>query len=570
MSANPALLGRAGPFNGISIPLPKGGLSLGREPAGPDRLAFDDNSDLSRRHCTIRFDESRGCFDVIDHDSTNGSYLLPEEKRIRPNEAVSCSPGQLLRVGKHNVFELVATRESVFQSPAFDSAPGRPPVGHIAQLRPGQRLDLNAIRVPWQRFYFGFVLVPSVLFALLVVVLPWIGVVGPTLLLMIGLYSVLVIGTTWFGWRIALARFLGHGIRVGPTQYPQIHELVVKASEILDITPPTVVILQGHGVFEMFVARHFSRRGLLLITSNLLDELIEGGSSRELMFFIGRQLGLIAIGYFDYFFFKHFLGAFASFFYFAWLRRCHLSADRVGLLVAGDPEAAEYSMLLITAGSGVAANTNIQALADQREELMERLTAWIALGLSHYPFMVDRILRLREFAADAMRRGIAGNTPVAIGALPLPHRPLRALPLIIIHGHDLTARLELVNFLQGKFPHVKPVLLIEGSDGAHTLAEKFERAAHGARGALALLTPDDLVHGRGAAAAGARARQNVIIEIGWMWARLGRHRMMLLSRGALEMPSDLSGVEVHRFSRSPMECAEAVRDFIGSLEMQVG
>jgi hypothetical protein len=41
----------------------------------------------------------------------------------------------------------------------------------------------------------------------------------------------------------------------------------------------------------------------------------------------------------------------------------------------------------------------------------------------------------------------------------------------------------------------------------------------------------------------------------------------LLTRGDLEMPSDLSGVEIHRFEVSPIECAEVVRDFITNIEM---
>ena len=34
----------------------------------------------------------------------------------------------------------------------------------------------------------------------------------------------------------------------------------------------------------------------------------------------------------------------------------------------------------------------------------------------------------------------------------------------------------------------------------------------------------------------------------------------------MEVPSDLSGVEIHRYQRSPIECSENLRDFIGMLE----
>jgi len=562
MLNDPSLFGRSGMFKGISIPLPAHGLVLGRESAGDGRLAFSETSDISRMHCTIRFDEPRGAFVIVDHGSSNGTFLMPNEQRLAQDQEVPCQAGQLVRLGQHNLFELVVTSQAA--SPASS--------GEMPRLVPGQRVDLAAIRVPYERFYLAFVWLPSViaLLALLGAVIVglqqnlgvWHG------LLILFLTTLFVVGFRWIGWRLLTASLLGHGIRVGPSQYPQIHALVTEASEILGIVPPTVIILQGHGLFEILVARWFSRRGFLIITSNMLDDLVENGSSRELMFFVGRQLGLIASGFFDFWFFKHLLGQLASLFYLAWERRCHLTADRVGLLVAGDAEAAEQALLLITAGSGVAANTNIDAVREQRDALFDSFWSWINLGLSSYPYMVDRIIRLREFAASAAQSGISANAPAAIGALQLKHRPIRALPLIIVHGHDMMARLELVNFLQSKFPHVKPVLMIDETDAARTLPEKFERLGHNARGALALLTPDDLVLTRSSGAAAPRARQNVIFEVGWISARLGRQRLLLLTRGDLEMPSDLSGVEVHRFTKSPIECAEVVRDFIGSMEIR--
>jgi hypothetical protein len=342
---------------------------------------------------------------------------------------------------------------------------------------------------------------------------------------------------------------------------------VTEASDVLGIYAPTVFILQGHGIFELFVARRFSRRGILMITSNMLDDLTEHRSSRELMFFIGRQLGLIATGYFSFWTIKHTIGQFSLFFYWAWQRRTHMTADRLGLLVAGDLYAAEQALLILTAGSGIAPSTNIQAIKEQRTELFDRFWAWIQLGLSRYPYMVDRIIRMREFAFEAARSGIQSNAPLAIGALPIVHRPIRSIPLMIVHGHDTGARLELENFLLKRFPHVTPITMIDKADSARTLPEKFERLASGVRGALAILTPDDLALARRTNTESLRARQNVIVEVGWFWGKFGRGKCLLLVRGNIEIPSDLSGIEVHRFVSSPTECSETLRDFIAELEL---
>ena len=83
---------------------------------------------------------------------------------------------------------------------------------------------------------------------------------------------------------------------------------------------------------------------------------------------------------------------------------------------------------------------------------------------------------------------------------------------------------------------------------------------------MAILTPDDIAVTARTNLQSSRARQNVIVEVGWFWGRFGRGRCLLLVRGDVELPSDLSGVEVHRFTTSPAECSEVVRDFISELE----
>ena len=105
-----SLRGREGAFRGVSIPIPVDGLTMGREAAGVDRLAFDAHSDVSRKHCSVRFDDALRSFTVIDHGSSNGTFLLPQEERLPAHQGVACRSGQLIRVGHENIFELVASR----------------------------------------------------------------------------------------------------------------------------------------------------------------------------------------------------------------------------------------------------------------------------------------------------------------------------------------------------------------------------------------------------------------------------------------------------------------------------
>ena len=73
-----------------------------------------------------------------------------------------------------------------------------------------------------------------------------------------------------------------------------------------------------------------------------------------------------------------------------------------------------------------------------------------------------------------------------------------------------------------------------------TIPEKL--IAHGGVGfAVVLLTPDDLGRAKTASEDQPRARQNVILELGYFVGLLGRDKVCALLKGGIEMPSDYVG-----------------------------
>lgn len=86
----------------------------------------------------------------------------------------------------------------------------------------------------------------------------------------------------------------------------------------------------------------------------------------------------------------------------------------------------------------------------------------------------------------------------------------------------------------------QPIILHEQANQGRTVMEKVE--AHGQVDfAVVLLTPDD----EGCAKGGTpepRARQNVLLELGYFLGRLGRDKVCALKRGTVEIPSDFAGV----------------------------
>ena len=145
--------------------------------------------------------------------------------------------------------------------------------------------------------------------------------------------------------------------------------------------------------------------------------------------------------------------------------------------------------------------------------------------------------------------------------------------LMIVHGRS-TDRVVLEKILHSQ--GVKdPIVLRERFKVGETIPERFEREALQADGAVVLFTPDDeaasLIDQDGEPVNAielrrrVRARQNVSLEYGWFWGRLGRDRVLLLIKGELELPSDLAGLYYHSYAISPDECHEAIGDFIDGI-----
>lgn len=136
--------------------------------------------------------------------------------------------------------------------------------------------------------------------------------------------------------------------------------------------------------------------------------------------------------------------------------------------------------------------------------------------------------------------GIRDQLEVFDGSQEAPQR-IFGEDVFVVHGHDEAAKLTMVNFV--KTFNLNPIILDEKANEGQTIIEKFEAHAGEAGYAIILLTPDDV----GAAKDNAndlkpRARQNVILELGYFMGQLGRNRVCVLYRGNVELPSDIHGI----------------------------
>ncbi len=112
--------------------------------------------------------------------------------------------------------------------------------------------------------------------------------------------------------------------------------------------------------------------------------------------------------------------------------------------------------------------------------------------------------------------------------------------VFVVHGHDEGALQSVARFLETI--GLTPVILREQADGGKTIIEKFEHHAEQASFAVVLLTPDDVGGASARPTQNHRARQNVILELGYFVGTLGRSRVCALKKGTLELPNDILGV----------------------------
>lgn len=115
--------------------------------------------------------------------------------------------------------------------------------------------------------------------------------------------------------------------------------------------------------------------------------------------------------------------------------------------------------------------------------------------------------------------------------------------IFIVHGHDDEMKQHIARVITQL--GLDPIILHEKPNQGRTIIEKFSDYSEVAF-AVVLLSPDDLARKRNDAPdeVKSRARQNVVLELGYFLGKLGRNRVVALYReeSNFEMPSDYSGV----------------------------
>lgn len=226
-----------------------------------------------------------------------------------------------------------------------------------------------------------------------------------------------------FGERNIRMSYQAEAIKVGPRQFPDIHEQLVRVCEVLDTEVPPLYVSQtplanagAVGMDHPFIV--------------LNSSLIELAKPREIRAILGHEVGHIMSDHALYRTLLFLLLAFArpsvpvlgqavvpiTLALQEWSRKAEVSCDRAGLLATQKPRASFGSLAMMAGGiRGREGEIDLDAFIAQSDEYLdaEGLDAYYkfmaTLGRSH-PFPVVRVAELRRWIdSGAYQAIVAGD-----------------------------------------------------------------------------------------------------------------------------------------------------------------
>jgi Zn-dependent protease with chaperone function len=221
--------------------------------------------------------------------------------------------------------------------------------------------------------------------------------------------------------------FLASSVRASTDQFPDLYQLLLDGSAILDLPEvPELFIQQDPMPNAMTLG---SDKPFIVITTGLLNLL----DAEEHRYVIGHELGHVLSGHAIYRTMLYHLTRLATrLAWFAigyiglrviiagleeWYRKSELSCDRAGVLASQDPAAARRALMKVAGGSRISELSpdaflqqakEYDAVPDVREGLLKLLQMQ---GTTH-PFAVIRFAELDRWVADgAYQEILSGNYP---------------------------------------------------------------------------------------------------------------------------------------------------------------
>jgi Zn-dependent protease with chaperone function len=260
------------------------------------------------------------------------------------------------------------------------------------------RAAVEVSRWPGERLFFVLLL----LFALIIWAALVVSIFGIAYALMLGVFF-------FFGHLIFITHLRGNSVRLGPDQFPELYQRVLRLSAKVGLKEaPEAYLMQSGGSINALATKFLGRKFIVLF-SDLVEAC--GDNEDALDFIVGHELGHLRAGHLRW----HWVllpGYFVPFLGTAYSRCCEYTCDRYGFAVSQNRTKALDGLCILAAGGALGAKVNRNALSAQRQELngpMMKLGEW----LSTHPPITKRLDALNPELAPLQISGV----PATAGAL---------------------------------------------------------------------------------------------------------------------------------------------------------
>lgn len=221
----------------------------------------------------------------------------------------------------------------------------------------------------------------------------------------IGIIYGVMLGMFFFLMHLAfVAHVRGSGVRVGPSQFPEVHTAVEQLAHRIGMKRvPEAYLIQGGGMLNALATR-FIGSDIVVLYTDLIEACGDDDAARDMI--IAHELGHLACGHVRW----NFLIAPALLVPFlsgALSRAREYTCDRYGRAGAGSAEAAVLGLTILAAGGRLARQIDRRVLMSQQSALN---TGWMTLGewLSTHPPLVKRIAQVDPSLRDPSFDSTAG------------------------------------------------------------------------------------------------------------------------------------------------------------------
>lgn len=252
---------------------------------------------------------------------------------------------------------------------------------------------LNYHVEPKENIYFAICLIISLLIytAMILGIMAGLEFGKGPIIAVLGFYAFIIIVALHVMRGVLVGYIRGNAVKLGPHQFPEIHQVVMRQSQALGLgRVPDIFLLQQGGLLNAFATR-FMGSDYVVLYSDLMEEAYEK-NQETVDFVIAHELGHVKRNHI----LKRLIvlpAMLVPFLGNAYSRACEYTCDSIGASLS--PEGAHSGLLVLAAGKRLFRNVDAHIFIEQRYTEAGFWT-WFAEKVSTHPHLTKRLARFAK------------------------------------------------------------------------------------------------------------------------------------------------------------------------------